>query len=114
MGVTASAVASALFPNDLKEVDRTVAESNKKREQYLAQQENQRQTLEQREAQEGLQEGHDASQLLAWLYLGDRFASRDEESLKRRRIGFVLQLSNVHTPDSVLERYRKLGIIYLR
>ena len=114
MGVTASAIASTIWPNDLKQIDSLIDETNAKRKALLETQEARRKALEEREHIEGVEDGHEPSQVLAYLYLGDRFAARSEVALKHDRIGFVIQMSDTPTPKPILDLFRKLNIVYLR
>lgn len=63
---------------------------------------------------EGLEPGHEPAQLLAWLFLGDRFSARNVEWMKANKIGYVLQLNNVPTPDAMVENFKAAVVEYKR
>eukprot|EP00050_Salpingoeca_kvevrii_P015328 m.45734 g.45734 ORF g.45734 m.45734 type:complete len:233 (-) comp6261_c0_seq1:354-1052(-) len=54
------------------------------------------------------------SQILSYLFLGDRLSACDSKSLKADNIGFVLQLSTTETPEVLTQFYKELGIEYMR
>jgi hypothetical protein len=112
MGLTASAIAS--WPANFRQIDALIDDTNAKRKELLDRQEERRKALEEREHIEGVAEGHEPSQVLAYLYLGDRFAARSEAALKHDRIGYVIQMSNIPTPKPILDLFNKLKIVYLR
>eukprot|EP00045_Choanoeca_perplexa_P010239 m.103019 g.103019 ORF g.103019 m.103019 type:complete len:261 (-) comp15206_c1_seq3:93-875(-) len=112
MGATLSAIAS--WPANYNQIDAAIDETNVKRKALLESQERRRKALEEREHIEGVEEGHEPSQILAYLYLGDRFAARNETVLKHDRIGYVIQMSDKPTPQPILDLFNKLNIVYLR
>eukprot|EP00056_Hartaetosiga_gracilis_P012013 m.186920 g.186920 ORF g.186920 m.186920 type:complete len:227 (-) comp13622_c2_seq2:5089-5769(-) len=111
--ITMQGIATYLLSD--AEVERAVEESKKKAETYRKAQREAKESRELRERAEGPKPGHEPAPVLSWLYLGDRFTVRDEHALSNSHIAYVLQVSDVETPDSVYEHLKGAHIKhYLR
>lgn len=72
------------------------------------------QNLEKREQEEGIEPGHEPTEVYSHLYVGDRFSARNIDSLKSLGINYVLMLSEVKTPQAVSDRYTTEHMTYQR
>jgi predicted protein tyrosine phosphatase len=98
----------------MSQIDQNIAEAQRRREQLLAEKDRQRVLQHERELREGIEPGHEPAQMLAWLFLGDRYSARNVEWMKTNKIGFVLHISDIPTSKAMEETMKEAGVEYIR
>ncbi|EGD72169.1 hypothetical protein PTSG_00191 [Salpingoeca rosetta] len=115
MGNLISASGAASWVYGLQDVDRAIDQTLKEHEKHERAKLDASLRVAKREHVEGAKPGHEPVPVLSWLYLGDRYTIRDQEALRNARIAYVLQVSNVETPEEVKAELKAADIRqYLR